>query len=80
MSNREHLDWLMEQAADSAREYVKHWAKLQTLEVDSEEHATLEGLMLAVLYQVEIDAIDVREEHDRWLDSLPEDEDEEVRA
>ncbi|MEX2536294.1 MAG: hypothetical protein WD273_11930 [Trueperaceae bacterium] len=79
MSDREHRDWLLEQAALSAREYVEMWEKLRTLEVDSDGYDTLDGRMMAQLYQVQIDATDAREENDRWLDSLPEDE-EEVHA
>jgi hypothetical protein len=30
MSDREHLDWLLEQAAESARRYLESWEKLKT--------------------------------------------------
>jgi hypothetical protein len=78
MSDREHLDWLLEQAAESARRYLEMWERLKTLEPDSDEHDTLDGRMMAQLNQVQFDAQDACAEHDRWLDSLPEDEDEEV--
>lgn len=74
MSSTEHLHWLLEQAAGNARTFLDLWEKLKRADVDSDEHVTLEGEVLAWLMQVKFDAEDVHAENDRCLDSLPEDD------
>lgn len=78
MSDRQHLDWLHEQTAESARRYLELLAHAKTLEPDSDERDSVEGQIAARLLQLELDIKDTRAADDAWLDSLPEED--EVRA
>lgn len=74
MSDRRHLDWLLEQTAQSARTYLEVLARIEELEPGSDERETLEGQLAARLLQLELDARDARAADDAFLDSLPDEE------
>lgn len=74
MSDRSHLDWLLNKSAETARTYLKLHERATALPEDSDERSEIEGEMMAWLYQLELDAKDARAEHDAWLDTLPEEE------
>jgi hypothetical protein len=76
--SREHLDWLLEQSAESARTYLALWEKAKALP-EGDEHDEIEGEMMAWLLQLGLDAHDGCAEHDAWLDSLPDDQEESPR-
>ncbi len=73
MSDREHLDWLLEKTADTARSYLDLLERCKAA-TSEDEREDLEGEMMAWLYQLELDAQDTRKEYDAWVDTLPEHE------
>ena len=74
MSDRRHLEWLLEQTAQSARKYLEVLDRSKELQPGSDERETLEGQLAARLLQLELDAKDARAADDVFLDSLPEEE------
>jgi hypothetical protein len=73
-ANREHLDWLLEETAETARTYLDLLERAKALPEDSDERGDLEGDLHAYLLQLELDAKDTRDAMDAYSDSLSEDE------
>jgi DNA-binding IclR family transcriptional regulator len=72
----QHEKWLRGELAESAKRYLKTLERLQALNPDSDEYATLDGELYAQAAQVEMDASDIVKVADDILDALPdEDED-----